>query len=397
MSNSELTSLLSEQEAGTPEGRIVRMMSERGATSAADVARATGLARSTISMAFAELRRARVIVEVVPANEARRVGRPATSFALNPEVGTCVGLQLSLRDIKLLVADVSHSVIFKTTIPLGLDYSPELAVREARKAIRDAYRRRDLSPRSLLGVGIAVSGPVAPDGRVQRASIVPTWAGIDIRAAFEPVLEQPIFADNESNCTAIAEMTWGAAVGCEDFVLFKIDIGLGGAIVSHGRVVTGIAGGGGEFGHMTIDPGGALCRCGNRGCLELTGSFSQALELASRRHGRALTIEEMVELAKAGDVGCAKLIVDTATAAGRGLGMIGVVLNPGLIIVSGRGALAGPLLLEPLTASYERHTLIKRDEVPETQRVKIITGRFIDDGALMGAVALVLRRHGRLA
>ena len=79
--------------------------------------------------------------------------------------------------------------------------------------------------------------------------------------------------NNESNCAALAEMMWGAAVGYSDFVLFKIDRGVGGAIVSGGRVITGIAGGGGEFGHIVIDPNGELCRCGNRGCLELYASM----------------------------------------------------------------------------------------------------------------------------
>ena len=69
-------------------------------------------------------------------------------------------------------------------------------------------------------------------------------------------------------------------------------------------------------------------------------------------------------MAKAGDVGCIRLIADTAEIAGRGLGMIGAILNPELIILGGRGALAGPLLIDPLTASYERHTLIKRQDVP---------------------------------
>jgi predicted NBD/HSP70 family sugar kinase len=395
--DSELKSLLSEREAGTPEGRIVRIMSERGTTSAADIARATGLARSTISMALAELRRARVIVEVSAPDSTRRVGRPTVALALNPEVGTCIGLQLGLREIRLLVADVSHSVICRDTIALKLDYSPEVAVREARRAIRDAYRRYSLSPQSVLGVGIAVSGPVAPNGRVQRASMVPTWAGVDIRAAFEPVLERAIFADNESNCAALAEMTWGAAAGKADFVFLKIDIGLGGAVVSHGRVVTGIAGAGGEFGHMSIDPKGELCRCGNRGCLELKAGFNTALELASRLHARTLTIDEMIGLARAGDTRCKRSITDIAAMAGRGLSIIGAILNPGLVVVGGRGALAGPLLIEPLTAAYERHALIKRDDVPEPQRMRIVTSQFPEDGSLMGAVALVLRQHGRLA
>jgi predicted NBD/HSP70 family sugar kinase len=220
---------------------------------------------------------------------------------------------------------------------------------------------------------------------------------VNVRDVFEPALERPIFADNESNCAAIAEMTWGAAVGVEDFVLFKIDVGVGGAIVSHGRVLTGIAGAGGEFGHMTIDPEGDLCRCGNRGCLELTASLNPALEIAARLLGRAVTIDDLIAMAKAGDVGCARLIADAAEIAGRGLGMIGAILNPGLIVLGGRGALAGPLLIDPLTASYERHTLIKRQDVPESQRVRFVVGRFTLNDSLMGAVALVLRRHGRVA
>jgi predicted NBD/HSP70 family sugar kinase len=392
-----LKSLLSDGDAATPEGRIVRILSERGATSAAEVARATGLARSTISVALAELRRSRVIVETMPPDGARGVGRPAAAFALNPEAGTCVGLHLGRTEMRLLVADVSHSVIFENIIPLGRDYAPAVAAAAARHAVREVYERRGLSPRTLLGVGIAVSGPVASDGRIQRASIVPIWAGVNVREIFEPALERPIFADNESNCAAIAEMTWGAAMGVEDFVLFKIDVGVGGAIVSHGRVLAGIAGAGGEFGHMTIDPSGDLCRCGNRGCLELTASLNPALEIAARLLGRAVTIEDLIAMAKAGDVGCIRLIADTAEIAGRGLGMIGAILNPGLIILGGRGALAGPLLIDPLTASYERHTLIKRQDVPESQRVRFVVGRFTQNDSLMGAVALVLRRHGRLA
>ena len=86
---------------------------------------------------------------------------------------------------------------------------------------------------------------------------------------------------------------------------------------------------------MRIDPSGDLCRCGNRGCLELTANLNPALEIALL--GRAVTIEDLIAMAKAGDVGCIRLIADTAEIAGRGLGMIGAILNPGLIILGGRG------------------------------------------------------------
>jgi predicted NBD/HSP70 family sugar kinase len=257
--------------------------------SSAEIAVATGLARSTISTTLADLRKTGIVVELAQPNQARGVGRPTSVFALNPEAGTCVGLHLGLREMRLLVADVSHRVLHRAEIGLDLDYASHAAVRAARRAIRDSYKRCGLPLRSLLGVGVAVAGPVAADGRVQRASVVPKWAGVDIREAFEPVLETPVFAGNESNCAALAEMTWGAATALSDFVYFKIDMGLGGAIVVRRRVVTGVAGAGGEFGHISIDPKGGLCRCGNRGCLELTGSFRAVVERLARRLRRPAT------------------------------------------------------------------------------------------------------------
>lgn len=396
MVRDELANLLDEDNSSAPEARVVRVMSERGSVSAAELARVTGLARSTISNALAELRRARMIVETPVPESARGVGRPASTFALNPLAGTCFGVHLGRDTVRTMVADVSHSVICEQTLRLGLDYSPAAAAAAAGRAMREMYAKQDLSMRSLLGVGVSFSGPVAPDGRIQRASIVPTWAGVNIRDVFEPALPQPIFADNESNCSALAEMTWGAAVGVEDFVYFTIDIGVGGAIVSSGRVITGVAGGAGEFGHMTIDPAGELCRCGNRGCLELSASFLPALSAAARLFGRKIDLEELIAFALEGHVGCARLIEDTAAIAGRGLGMIGAVLNPGLILIGGRGATAGSLLLDPLRQSYDRHTLIKSDDVPQEQRTRIECASFAAQAPLLGAVALVLRRHRRL-
>jgi predicted NBD/HSP70 family sugar kinase len=237
---------------------------------------------------------------------------------------------------------------------------------------------------------------VAADGRIQRASIVPNWAGVNVREAFATAFETAVFADNESNCSALAEMTWGAATDLDDFVYFKIDVGLGGAIVVQRRVVTGAAGAGGEFGHISIDPNGGLCRCGNRGCLELTASFRSVVERLSQRRRRPVTVEEVVERAFGGDVDCVEAISGIADAAGRGLGIIGSILNPAVVIVGGHGATAGPLLFDRLKDSYEHHTLLKRAQLAEAQRMRIIPGRFVTDGSLMGAVALVLRGLGAL-
>lgn len=394
MANNELNSLLHGMQAGSTASRIARVIGEHGSLSAAQVARLTGLARSTVSVALTELKRSGIVVDAPQAAaEAKGVGRPATALTLNPDAGTCVGVHLSLEEISLVIADVSHSIIFEQTIEVERDYSPQWTARMVRDTIHAAYRRHGLSLSGLLGVGVAVSGPVSPGGIVQRASILPTWAGVNVPEVFAEAFDSPVFADNESNCAALAELMWGVAAGEDDFVLFKIDIAVGGAVVHDGRVITGIAGGAGEFGHIGIDPDGPLCRCGNRGCLEITASFMRPLAHLCALHGRRIDIVEAIALAKGGDVGARRLIADTAEQAGRGLGIIATILNPPLIVVAGRLALAGDLLLEPLAAAYEKHTLIKSREMSPETRTRLVIGRLTANDALLGAIGLVLRRH----
>ena len=399
MDGNELKSLLADGAGSTASSRIVRALSERGALSARQITGITGLAKSTVSISLAELRKSGLVVEGDhPAvGKSARLGRPATVLTLNPQAGTCVGIMVGLAEIRMIVADVSHAIIHSTTVELEPDFSAERAAEVTRQLIRETYSQHSLPLAGLLGVGVAVAGPVNPiTGSIQRASVVPTWAGIDVRTVFGPILQCPILVDNESNCAALAEMMWGAAVGYEDFVLFKVGLNVGGAIVCGGRVVRGIAGSAGEFGHMSINPDGDLCRCGNRGCLELYAGFRRPLDQASRVFERPMTMDAVMELARQGDIACLRLIKDTAEIAGRGLAIISSVINPGLIIIGGRMALAGDLLLAPLAASYDRHSLVKSSDVPEASRTRIIVGKFTTNDACMGAVGLVLRHHGRL-
>jgi predicted NBD/HSP70 family sugar kinase len=257
------------------------------------------------------------------------------------------------------------------------------------------YKEHSLPYSGLLGVGFAVSAPIAASGRIMQSSPLPGWHGVDLRATFEPVLQKPIFADNESNCAALAEMMWGAAAGFENFVLFKLDLDIGGAIVVNGKVLTGVAGTAGEFGHMVLDPRGDLCTCGNRGCMELYCSGTAILSVAERRSARSIGLAEFVRMAQAGDVGFQRLLEDAGEAAARGLAAVGTILNPGLFVISGGMAAAGAMLLAPIRSAYGRHTLVKPSD-GESTNPSFVTGRFLDNDNCLGAVGLVLRHHGRL-
>ncbi len=391
MAQSRIKQIMSTVANGTPASQIIRALSQQGGMSAAQIARHSGLARSTISAAVTELKESRVIVEVEPAAVGKAgVGRPGTLLTLNPQAGTCIGIHLGYNDIQFVVADISHSFIAEQKIELGVDYDPPDVLAMVEKSYLEFYKSNGLPLISLLGVGVSVSGPVRPDGVLQRGGILPKWSGINIRSFFESLFKRSVHVDNESNCAALAEMKWGAARGVDNFVLFKMDVGVGGAVVVGGTVLKGVAGGAGEFGHVSINPEGELCRCGNRGCLELYASFLKPLEQLSRVHKQPMTMDRAIMLAESGDAGALRMIADVAGFGGRGLSMIGTMLNPPLILVGGRMALAGDLLLTPMIKSYHRHTLHKPTDPREHPPTLIQVGKFTENDSLLGAVGLVL-------
>ena len=398
MITDDLRGLFFERETDSPVTRVVRALSGHGAVSASQIARTTGLARSTVSTILTDLKRSSLVVEVeVETRQSGSAGRPALAHSLNPEAGTCVGILLDLGQIRIILADVAHTVLADITIPLESNYAPERATRAVRHAIDTLYKEHSLPYSGLLGAGFAVSGPLAPDGQIMRASVLPTWGGTDLNAVFGPALEKPIFADNESNCAALAEMMWGAAAGHEDFVFVKLDAGVGGAVVVNGRVLAGATGAAGEFGHMVLDPQGPLCRCGNRGCLELYVGTASIVREAQTQLGRRPQIGEVIDQALAGDVGFTRLIADAGEVAGRSLAVVGSIVNPPLFVIGGALASAGDLLLAPLRSAYDKHALIKRSDVGQGQYPNFVRGRFADNDNCMGALGLVLRHSGRLA
>ena len=174
-----------------------------------------------------------------------------------------------MDEIRVIVADVAHNVVADLSMPMERDYPPTKAARVVKHTVDTLYREHSLAQSGLLGIGFAVPAPLAPSGHVMRSGTLPSWRGADFREVFETALKKPIFADSESNCAALAELMWGAAAGYRDFVLLKLDDSVTGAIVVDGRPLVGALGSAGEIGHIMVDPYGPLCRCGNRGCLEL--------------------------------------------------------------------------------------------------------------------------------
>ncbi|WFS03058.1 ROK family transcriptional regulator [Rhizobium tumorigenes] len=378
-----------------PSGRIVRAIAAIGSTTATQLVKSTGLARSTVSTLLSELKDRGVVLDLD--TKSNGFGRPSQLLSLNPETGRCAGVLLGLGEIRIVICDLAHSVLSDVWFEMPRDYAPEAAAKQIEANLARECASLGFAIPDLLGVGLAISAPLSYDGRVLNGDVLPTWGGVNLAALFSDYLDCPIHAENESHCGALAEMTWGAAIGEKDFVLFKFDLGVGGAIVRDGVVQRGFTGSAAEFGHLVLDPNGALCRCGNRGCLQTFVGGYHLVRHAEEFGGHPVTIDQFVEHARDGRLGYRRLIADAADKAGWGMGIAATILNPPLFVIVGKLAAIGEAFLTPMERSFLRHTLQPPDQLIETTRPRFVVGKFLgNDDTVLGAVALVLHQHGRV-
>jgi hypothetical protein len=198
---------------------------------------------------------------------------------------------------------------------------------------------------------MGLPGPIhLPGGTVGSMSILPGWVGVDARAVMSERLGLPVRVENDANLGALAELVFGAGRGLQDFVYIKVSSGIGAGFVIDGSLHRGAGGTAGEIGHITLDESGRVCRCGNRGCLETFVGAPFLLELLRSSHGDDLGLRDMIDLAAAGDIGCARVIADAGRHIGVGVANLCNLLSPQRVIVGGELARAGEALL-PLGAA----------------------------------------------
>ncbi len=245
---------------------------------------------------------------------------------------------------------------------------------------------------SVAGVGIGAPGPVV-DGVTLKAVNL-NWLNVPLvdKVRARLAADVPVWAHNDVNAATIAEMIFGAARGVPDFVHLAIGTGLGGGAVAGGRLINGAIGFAMEVGHMSVDPNGRLCNCGNHGCVEMycsgkglmTGARAYLPEYPQSVLARAdLSTHAIVDAARAGDALALRVIDEAADALGTTMAWCIMVLNPSLIVIGGGLGNAAYDLLSERGQAAMRARLIP-DLIPLIQ----ITRSQIESSAL-GAAALV--------
>lgn len=257
----------------------------------------------------------------------------------------------------------------------------------------------------FAGIGISAPGPVDPRAGaiLDPPNLGPTFRDTPLAALVGEALALPAFLDRDTQVAALAERQFGAAVGCDDFLYVTVSTGIGGAIVTGGRLVRGPDGTAGELGHLLVDLHGPPCGCGMPGHLEGIASGSgiaRAARAAAERgesellgelvlaHGRAFGAREVARAEEAGDPVAARIMADAREAFAASCVSLADVFNPSLIVVGGSLAVGqGDRLLAPARAAIAAGAFRRQAE-----RVRIVPAALGDDVGLVGALVLVGER-----
>jgi predicted NBD/HSP70 family sugar kinase len=369
--------------------RVLDYLFRAGPASRVDIIRATALSRATVSKLIGELQAQGLVTEQRPAlTVAGRSGRPPALLTLNPELGAFGGVDFGHSSVRVAIADVTGTLLVEDRFDLDVDNAAELAIAAAVERLPALVAEAGLPRQRLLGVGAAISAPVRRDGAsLVAAGILPGWSAVSPQRELARRLGVPVHVGNDANLGALAEVRTGAARGASDVVYVMLSSGVGGGLVLGGSLFTGHSGMTGELGHVQVDPDGALCRCGNRGCLETVAGAQALLARLGTVRGRAGGLAEAVERAHAGDELARRVFHEAGVAAGRVAGGICNIVNPELVIVGGDLSVAGDLLVDAVREGLEQTTIpaVRAD-------VAVVAATLGDRAELLGAIGLAIEQ-----
>jgi len=359
--------------------------------SRADLARHSGLQRSTVSVIAEQLIRERWITEGANGHTAR--GRRPTFLHLNKERVGIIGINVRPVTTTLALADLDANFLAQDSLPTP--QQPKQFLAELVPRVRKLMNARP----ELTCEGIGVSLPGRVDVATQKLVFAPNlgWKDFDLKTPLEKATGLPVELENAANSCALSEICFGRrAEGLRNLVIVTVSEGIGCGLILNHQLVQGSTGTAGEFGHAALVQDGLECSCGNRGCWEMYASNSAAIryysQAGSSRGRRATTLdktisfEHLLRLAQQGDGKAVEALQQMAQYLGRGIAPLVSGLAPDMIVIVGEVTRAwekvGPIIKD----TVRQHSFTRA----ETQ---IVPSDPITQPRLRGTIALVLLKH----
>ncbi|SFS74324.1 ROK family transcriptional regulator [Paenibacillus sp. BC26] len=377
---------------------IIQTLRINGSVARIDLAKLTNLSRATISISIAELIESGLVQETE--SKYSTGGRPATILELTPNSKIIVGADFSNNLWTLGAFDLLGNVVHKAIIPVNGN-SPIITIQTLIDHLSDFLKQINANPIELLGLGLP--GLVDINRGVIKGAYDLGWYNIEIVKMIQEQFNWPTIVLNRHRARGLAECRFGAGKEFSHLVYIGVGTGISAGIFNNRELLFGAIGGAGDLGHVTIDPNGPLCPCGNHGCLQqlATGPVMEQEIRMLLRSGRTssiytssnfdlqhITSDMICQGADAGDELCMEVVEKAATNLGIAMANLINLLNPEAII------LGGPI---PINCDFyvkiATKVMHQRSMNPLSANVVVRKGQINEMGGALGAANFALDQN----
>jgi glucokinase len=310
-----------------------------------------------------------------------------------------IGIDLGGTNIKIGCLSADMKLLWKTSIPTDAQMGPAAVIDRMVDAIKETAGKKNTSLETIKAIGVGSPGPAKyAEGILIRCANLPRFTNVPITKMLKEKLDKPVVLDNDANAACFGEFVAGAGKNIKNMVFFTLGTGIGGGIVSDGKLLRGSSGNAAELGHIIVQTNGRLCNCGQRGCAEAYASASATAKRATeaieageksslkevlRKNGQ-ITCKDVYEHLAAGDKLAKRITDETAEV----LAVLCVNMlhctEPERFVFAGGMIAAGEVLLDRIKYYFKQYIW----KIKPEDSVEICFATLGEDAGIIGAAAL---------
>ena len=379
---------------------ILNYLHQNSPISRAELSSSLGINKASISTIIRELINGGIVIETGIKNGSNDVGHPAIELMINPDAGRIIGIELKPDIIKAVITDVEPKIIWrKEVIPESFKNSDEyfLIVKDVIQEACDIARSYQLP---ILGIGLGLPGLLDIETNKLLAAPELGWQNIDLNSLMIGNEDIPFFTGNEAHMAALGECYFGSSKKSQTTIYLDWGLQMSGSIIINEDVVPGSLGLAGEVGHVSLNPEGGQCTCGNWGCWNIyvnqkaiierikiainNGEKSSILELC-KGDMNSIRNSMLFKAAESGDEVVLSALYETGRWLGIGIANYINLFNPEFIILGGALSRSYDIVLPEILKEINLRAMCWQRE-----SCQIKPAKYLEDGCLVGAVATVI-------
>ena len=345
--------------------RVMRLIQDKSGIDRTELASLIGVSNAAITNIVNELIVADIVQETISSGDSVARGRKRVGLQIDRSGGFVLGITAIATSVSIVLANIRGEVIDEIDVDPTQIENPDHTLKQIHKKASIVLQRNAVPMDRLFGIGFSVAGYLASDEQSLEFASYLGWPNFNLKAKLQNMFGQNVTVENVNRCIALAEIRFGALADTKDMILIRSALGLGGAVVSEGRVLRGSHNLSGNLGHVLAVADGELCSCGKRGCLNTVaagwavihklGAASSSYDTINKYRTQNEQLRELLGSEKMGD----KKVISALTEAGATLAKHVLptiqIMNPEAI------CLTGPVGRHSAYAGAFRDTLLHFD------------------------------------